>query len=86
MRRTLASPNLAISSNRPAAMRGEVLSASIRTAKRRGWVFVGHVGSPCDVASAQQDVGGERQAKVTAIRMKAMAPPNGQFVFCVNSL
>src|SRR6185436_15217777 len=35
MRRTLASPNLAISSNRPAAIRGDVLSASIRTAKRR---------------------------------------------------
>src|SRR5476649_235684 len=35
MRRTLASPNLAISSNRPATMRGDVLSASISTAKRR---------------------------------------------------
>src|SRR5208337_617212 len=34
MRRTLASPNLATSSKRPAAMRGDVLSASMRMAKR----------------------------------------------------
>src|SRR5690242_4906516 len=34
MRRTLASPILATSSNSPAAIRGEVLSASISTASR----------------------------------------------------
>src|SRR6266849_498975 len=34
MRRTLASPNFATSSNNPAAICGEVLSASISTAKR----------------------------------------------------
>src|SRR5437868_5199655 len=34
MRRTLASPNLATSSNSPPAICGEVLSASINTAKR----------------------------------------------------
>ena len=34
MRRTLASPNFATSSKRPSAICGEVLSASIRTAKR----------------------------------------------------
>src|SRR3954466_5405617 len=34
MRRTLASPILATSSNSPAAIRGEVLSASISTARR----------------------------------------------------
>src|SRR6267154_135701 len=34
MRRTLASPNFATSSNSPAAICGEVLSASISTAKR----------------------------------------------------
>src|SRR5689334_16471650 len=36
MRRTLASPSLAMVANRPAAICGEVLSASIRTARR--WV------------------------------------------------
>src|SRR5215831_12821236 len=35
IRRTLASPNLATSSKSPAAMRGEVLSASMRIANRR---------------------------------------------------
>src|SRR5687767_11210248 len=34
MRRTLASPILAISSKRPEAIRAEVLSASIKTARR----------------------------------------------------
>jgi hypothetical protein len=34
MRRTLASPSLAISSNRPSAMRADALSASISTASR----------------------------------------------------
>ena len=38
MRRTLASPKRAISSNRPSTMRDEVLSASISTAKRSGRV------------------------------------------------
>src|SRR3954463_3979621 len=36
MRRTLASPSLAMAANMPAAICGEVLSASIRTARR--WV------------------------------------------------
>src|SRR5271166_6449047 len=38
IRRALASPNFAISSNRPAAIGGEVVSASMRTAKRRSRV------------------------------------------------
>jgi hypothetical protein len=34
----------------------------------------------------QYDVGRSVRPECHAIRMKAMAPPNGQFVFCVNSL
>src|ERR1700757_3414720 len=52
MRRTLASPNLAISSNNPAAMRGEALSASIRTAKRRGF-------SSAMAGPLEKEVGGD---------------------------
>src|ERR1700730_475916 len=46
MRRTLASPNLATSSKSPAAMRGDVLSASMRIANRRVRLSSGMFGPP----------------------------------------
>src|SRR5882762_3082612 len=66
MRRTLASPNLAISSNSPAAMRGEVLSASMRTANRRKRLSSAMtVKSLVSDASAtlEDQVGGDREAQ-----------------------
>src|SRR6516164_2287498 len=46
MRRTLASPNLATSSKSPAAIRGDVLSASMRIANRRVRLSSGMFGPP----------------------------------------
>src|SRR5215831_1038409 len=46
IRRTLASPNLATSSKSPAAMRGDVLSASMRIADRRVRLSSGMFGPP----------------------------------------
>src|SRR5713226_801709 len=73
MRRTLASPNLAISSKSPAAMRGEVLSASMRTANRRKRVYSAmsrslclakEAGNPSRSSAALYDqVGGDRQGQ-----------------------
>src|SRR5713101_3906061 len=75
MRRTLASPNLAISSKSPAAMRGEVLSASMRTANRRKRLSSAMTGSlgRCEEpgnplfssadATLEDHVGGDREAQ-----------------------
>src|ERR1700754_4951852 len=46
MRRTLASPNFATSSNSPPAICGEVLSASISTAKRGRRCCSALIGTP----------------------------------------
>src|ERR1700738_2201838 len=46
IRRTLAAPNLATSSKSPAAMRGDVLSASMRIANRRVRLSSGMFGPP----------------------------------------
>src|SRR5690606_26052618 len=50
--RTVASPSLAISSNSPSTILAEVLSASIRTARRRGrsLAMAGLLGDPQNLA------------------------------------
>jgi len=80
MRRTLASPILAISSNRPSAILAEALSASINTARRGERASEGIVSDPkiaISLETPQETILRELQAGNTP-QVRFIVPEQGQ--------